>query len=163
MGTVPINFTPGQLRNAVGLGQETYRHWKKTIPPLRKGVGHSPCFTAGDLLATAIVRALVSDYGIRVSVLSELAVGVFEKCNSHSWPALERSQMVLDIAKDQVAIQSAGSGLVLDRPVMVVPLRILIKSLSRKLLDGYDDGKEMLRFQPIVQPANCLPRRAGKA
>lgn len=160
---MPVNFTPGQLRDAVGIGQETYRHWKKALPPLRRQAGHSPCFTAGDLLATAIAKILVSDYGMRVSTLSALAEGVFRECNSRSWPALERSVAVLDIAGGRVAFQSEGSGLALDRPAMVVPLGTLIESLRRTLLAGDDGGQEMLRFPPVAQPADPLRRRAGQA
>lgn len=163
MGIVPVNFTPGQLRDAVGIGQETYRHWKKALSPLRRQAGHSPCFTAADLLATAIVKILVSDYGMRVSALSALAEGVFRECNSRSWPALERSLVVLDIAGGHVSFQSEGSGLALDGPAMVVPLGTLIESLRRTLLAGDDSGQEMLRFPPVAQSADPMRRRAGQA
>lgn len=162
-GDVPVYYTPGQLRDAVGIGQETYRHWKKALAPLRREAGHSPCFTAGDLLATVIVKILVSDYGMRVSALSALADGVFGECNSRSWPMLERSLVVLNIAGGRVSIHSQGSGLALDGPAMVVPLGALIESLRRALLAGDDDGQEMLRFPPIVQPTIPVPRRAGQA
>jgi hypothetical protein len=156
MGIMPVNFTPGQLRDAVGIGQETYRHWKKALPPLRREAGHSPCFTAGDLLATAIVKVFVADYGMRVSVLSALADRVFGECNSRSWPALERSLVVLDVVGGEVSIQSEGGTLALNGPAMVVPLRTLIEALRRTLLSGDDYGQEMLRFPPIAQSANSL-------
>lgn len=163
MGIVPVSFTPGQLRDAVGIGQETYRHWKKALLPLRRQAGHSPCFTAGDLLATAIVKILVSDYGMRVSALSALAENVFRQCNSRSWPALERSLVVLDIAGGHVSFQSEGSGLALDGPAMVVPLGTLIESLRRTLLADDEGGQEMLRFPPVAQSADPLRRRTGQA
>ena len=137
---VPVNYTPGQLRDAVGISQETYRHWKKTLAPLRREAGHSPCFSAGDLLATATIKILVSDYGIRVSALSTLADGVFDECNSRSWPTLKRSMVVLNIASERVTIQTDGSVLAVDAPAMVVPLGTLIDSLRRTLLAGDDDG-----------------------
>ena len=160
---MPVNYTPGQLRDAAGIGQETYRHWKKALPPLRREAGHSPCFTAGDLLAATIVKILVSDYGMRVSALSALAEGVFEQCNSRSWPTLERSLIVLSIAGEHVSVQSENSGLALDGPAMVVPLRTVIKGLRRTLLAGDDDGQEMLRFPPVSQRMDTTRRRAGQA
>lgn len=160
---VPVNYTPGQLRNAVGIGQETYRHWKKALAPLRREAGHSPCFSAGDLVATAIVKILVSDYGVRISALSALAEGVFEVCNARSWPMLERSLIVLNIPGGRVSVHPEGSGLALDAPAMVLPLGMLIENLRRTLLAGDDDGQEMLRFPPVVQPAISPPRRAGRA
>lgn len=156
-----VNYTPGQLRGAIGIGQETYRHWKRALGPLCREAGHSPCFTAGDLLATAIVKILVADYGMRVSALSALADGLFEACNARSWPTLERSLLVLELTDARVLMQSEG-GLALDGPAMVVPLRALIERLRGTLLAGDDDGQEMLRFPPVAQPADPLRRRAGQ-
>ncbi|HEX7882123.1 MAG TPA: hypothetical protein VF499_05225 [Afipia sp.] len=158
-----VNYTPGQLRDAVGIGQETYRHWKKALVPLRREAGHSPCFTAGDLLATTVVKVLVADYGMRVSALSALADSMFEECNARSWPTLERSLLVLDLTGPHVLIQSEGNGLALDGPAMVVPLRTLIERLRRTLLADDNDGQEMLRFPPVAQPADPLRRKAGLA
>lgn len=163
MVTVAVNYTPGQLRDAVGIGQETYRHWKKALAPLCRAAGHSPCFSVGDLLATAIVRILVTDYGLRVSALSEFADGVFAECNARSWPTLERSLLVLDFTKTQVFAQPEGSGLALEGPAMVVPLRPLIDNLRRTLLAGYEDGQETFRFPPVVQATDSLRQRAGQA
>lgn len=160
MVIVAVNYTPGQLRNAVSIGQETYRHWKKALAPLRREAGHSPCFTAGDLLATAIVKILVVEYGMRVSALSQLAEGLFEACNARSWPMLERSLLVLELNDARVLMQAEGSGLALDRPAMVVPLRALIERLRGTLLAGDGDGQEMLRFPPVSQPADPLRQRA---
>lgn len=158
-----LHFTPGQLRDAVGIGQETYRHWKKALAPLRRQTGHSPCFAAGDLLATAVVKVLVDVYGMRVSTLSALADGIFAKCNAQSWPALERSLLVLDLPAEAVLLQSEGGHLSLEGPVMVVPLRTMIESLRHTLLAGDNDRQEMLRFPPVAQPADPLRRRAIQA
>ncbi|HEX8527973.1 hypothetical protein [Allosphingosinicella sp.] len=163
VGIVPVNYTPGQLRDAIGIGQETYRHWKSALSPLRREAGHSPCFTAGDLLATAIVKLLVHEYSMRVGALSTIADGIFEECNSRSWPTLERSLIVLDITGGRVSIQSEGCGLALNGPAMVVPLGGLIESLRRTLLAGDGDGQGMLRFPPVSQPVNPLRQGTGQA
>lgn len=157
-----VNYTPGQLRDAVGIGQETYRHWKKALAALRREAGHSPCFTAGDLLAAAIIKILVTDYGMRVSALTALADGLFEECNTRSWPTLERSLLVLDVAGAGVLIQSESSGLALDGPAMIVPLRTPIESLRSTLLAGDGSGQEVLRFPLVRQPAASLRRRGAQ-
>ena len=69
--SMTVQFTPGQLRSAASIPPETYRHWKKTLLPLRRDCGHSPCFTSGELVAVAVVRTLCVDLGIRVSGLSQ--------------------------------------------------------------------------------------------
>ena len=73
-------YTPGQLRDAAGLSAETYRHWKKTLAPLRRARGHSPSFTPGDLVAVAIVRVLTETFGIRVGMLGSVAEPLFALC-----------------------------------------------------------------------------------
>ena len=46
-----VRYTPGQLRDAVAMPPETYRHWKKVLAPLRRNnTRQSPCFTAGGLV-----------------------------------------------------------------------------------------------------------------
>ena len=138
---VRVYYTPGQLRDAVGIGQETYRHWKKALAPLRREAGHSPCFTAGDLVATAVVKILVAVHGMRVSTLSSVAESVFGECNSRSWPILERSLLILNIAGGSVSIQPEGGGLILDGPAMVVPLGTLIESLRAPYLQAMTTAK----------------------
>lgn len=158
-----VNYTPGQLRDAIGIGQETYRHWKKALAPLRRDAGHSPCFSAGDLLATAIVKILVAHYGMRISALSALANDLFEACNSRSWPTLERSLLVLDLSETRVIMRADDRRLALDEPAMVVPLRALIERLRGALLSGDDNSQEMLRFPPVAQSTDALQRRANQA
>lgn len=159
-----INFTPGQLRKTVGIGQETYRHWKKALAPLCREAGHSPCFTAGDLLATAIVRIMVIDYGVRVSALSALADPLFAKCNEQSWPSLERSLLLLDLSRKEVRLQSESIGIKVDSPAMVIPLRPQIDSLRRTLLAGDDDGGQtMFRFPPVAQPSDAACRKVSRS
>src|SRR5271169_2835273 len=78
---VPLQYTPGQLRALVGIPQETFRHWKKALGPLRRGRGHSPCFAPGDLVAVAVARVLVTDIGVRIGALEQVADTLFRICN----------------------------------------------------------------------------------
>ena len=77
-----VLYTPGQLRSATSIAPETYRHWKKTFGALRRGRGHSPCFSSGDLVAVAVVRALAVDMAIRVGALAPIAEPLFELLQS---------------------------------------------------------------------------------
>lgn len=158
-----VNFTPGQLRNAAGITQETYRHWKRALRPLCRETGHSPCFTVGDLLATAVVRLMVVDFGIRVSALTGLADTLFANCNERSWPALERSILLIDLAREEVQLMPESGMLAFGNPVMVVPLRPLIDELRSTLLSGDDNGQEMLRFPPVSQPTASGRRKVGQS
>src|SRR5580700_47480 len=48
-GTLPLHFTPGQLRETVGLSVETFRHWKRVLPPFFERAGRTPRYLIGDL------------------------------------------------------------------------------------------------------------------
>ena len=159
-----VNFTPGQLRGAAGISQETYRHWKKALRPLCRESGHSPSFTVGDLLATAIVRTMVIDFGVRVSALTGLASDLFQGCNEKSWPALERSLLFVDLAGEKVRLAPESTTHTFDKAMIVIPLRVLIEGLRRSLLAGDNDsGQETLRFPPVAQPTTDERRKAGQS
>jgi hypothetical protein len=134
--------------------QETYRHWKKALAPLRRGTGHSPCFTPGDLLSVAIVRVLTVDLAVRVGALSAIAEALFEACNAISWPILERSKLNIDLATGRLQISPELENVVSETPVIVIPLRPLVSHLRGALLtDGEVDNQETLRFPPTPQPS----------
>jgi hypothetical protein len=65
-----MQFTPGQLRETVGISVETFRHWKRVLPPFAHRKRYVPCFTIGDLLAGRILRSLTEGCGVRVGHLA---------------------------------------------------------------------------------------------
>jgi len=156
---ITFHYTPGQLRGAVAIPQETYRHWKKALAPLRRQKGHSPCFTAGDLLAVAIVRVLTVDFAIRVGALSAVAEALFMACNDASWPTLERSNLIADLTNARIQMRPEFDNIAYEVPVLVIPLRPLVNRLRDALLtDGKVDKQEMLPF-----PLTPLPSKAEVA
>jgi hypothetical protein len=141
------------------LPQETYRHWKKALAPLRRGSGHSPCFTAGDLLAVAVVRVLTDGFAIRVGALSAIADDLFGACNAVSWPTLERSKLIADLANRRLQIRPELENATFEEPALVVPLRPLVSHLRDALLtDGGAESQETLRF-----PLTPLPSKNASA
>ncbi len=157
-----VRYTPGQLRGAMVIPQETYRHWKKALGPLRRGSGHSPCFTAGDLLAVAIVRVLTIDFAIRVGALSAVAGALFEACNASSWPTLERSRLIVDLANGRLQVRPELENTVFQAPVLVVPLRPLVGKLRNALLtDSEAENQGMLRFPPTPLPSKVAAASKG--
>ncbi len=109
-----VLYTPGQLRSAILIAPETYRHWKKALAPLRRGRGHSPCFSSGDLVAVSVVQALATNMAIRVGALAPIAETLFTLCNLSPWPALERAKLVIDVAGDGGANDGVAPGPVRD-------------------------------------------------
>lgn len=144
-----MRFTPGQLRDVTGIAPETFRHWKKALRPLCAERGHSPCFTSGDLLAVAIVRALTMDVGVRVGALTPIADHLFEVCNSSPWPALERASLAISAGSAHVELIPELEQSPATDVRVVVPLRPIIAALRDQLVPGPDSSAQpTLRFPP---------------
>ena len=156
---MPILYTPGQLRTALGLPQQTYRHWKKALPPLRRQGGHSPCFSAGDLLAVAVVHNLTGAFGVRVGAISSLAQALFEACNSEPWPVLERGKLVIDLANRSLQFLLESDDVVWQTTVLVIPLEPAVARLRSTLLPE----RRRERQQPLRLPPTPLRSRKKAA
>ena len=151
-----VRYTPSQLRRAVGIPPETYRHWKKALAPLRRDCGHSPCFTAGDLVAVAVIRVLSVDMAMRVGSLTQIAETIFELCNSASWPILERGKLLFDFSNSQVQFHLELAGTLGEGPLAIVPLQSIVAHLRNGLLAaGESNTQKPHRFPPseVLTPA----------
>ncbi len=157
-------YTPGQLRSALDLPPQTYRHWRKALPPLRRQCGHSPCFTAGDLLAVAVVHDLTGPFGIRVGAISALAHALFETCNSEPWPVLERGRLVIDLASGSLQLLLDKDDFSSPNTVLVVPLKPALARLQNRLLpERTRDRQPPLRLPPAARRPDGRPSSAARS
>jgi hypothetical protein len=128
-------FTPGQLRNSVGLSKEAFRHWKRVVPGFANGRGHAPRFSPGDVLASAMLRRLTDVVGVRIGHLSDIAPTVFQVCNDLGWDLLQQKYLVIDLEKGTCV--AANDRLVPAGDLVVVcALAPLIEALRFDLLNG---------------------------
>lgn len=156
-------YTPGQLRRAVSITSETYRHWKKALGPLRRGRGHSPCFSSGDLVAVALIRSLTVDMGIRIGALTPIGEPLFDLCNRSPWPVLERSKLIVDLPGAQLQLSPELAETVSDRPSITIPLRSVMAGLREQLLaerNGHEQSS--LRFPPFPVGGAPTTAREGR-
>jgi DNA-binding transcriptional MerR regulator len=155
-----MKYTLGQVKEILPISQDTYRHWKITLSPLSGRNGHTRCFSPGDLLAMAIVKALTEEIGIRVGSLQSIAVALFEHCDNSSWAGLERSTLVIDQTRAQVNSTPEAQPLTLDGIAVILPCRPIVAGLRERLLLGRELAEqENLRFPPTVLPGG--QRRQG--
>ena len=157
-----VRYTPGQLRDAAAVPPETYRHWKKVLTPLRRNTRQSPCFTAGDLLAVALVRTMTC-FSIRVGSISVIAEELFRLCNDTSWPILERSRMVIDLVNKRLELQPESEDIDLDSPALVCPLRPLVGHLRAALLTDGGPHQQRLNLPPVPLPSETEGHRQAVA
>lgn len=156
-----VLYTPGQLRSAVSIAPETYRHWKKTLAPLDRARGHSPCFSAGDMVAVSVIRALAIGMSVRVSALTPIADALFELCNASPWPVLERAKIVIHMIDARVQLSPELADTLSNQPVLIVPLRPIILQLRDQLLAAADTHEQAsLRFPPTPIGASAEAHRS---
>ena len=157
-----IRYTPGQLRDAASVPPETYRHWKKVLSPLRRNTRQSPCFTAGDLLAAALVRTMTG-FSIRAGSISAIAEELFRLCNATSWPILERSRLIIDLVNQRLELQLESENIALDSPALVCPLRPLVGHLRSALLTDRGPHQQRLNLPPVSLPSKTEEHRQAVA
>jgi len=156
---VTVLYTPGQLRSAVSIAPETYRHWKRALGPLHRARGHSPCFSSGDLVAVAVIRSLAVDMGVRVGALTRIGEPLFELCNQSAWPVLERTKLIIDLPGAHLQLRLELAETLSDRPSITIPLRPVLAGLREQLLAASDVHEQpSLRFPPIPVGASAAAR-----
>ena len=150
-----VLYTPGQLRSAVSIAPETYRHWKKALGPLGRARGHSPCFSSGDLVAMAVIRLLTLDMGIRVGALTSVGEALFDLFNRSPWPVLERSKLIIDLPNAELLLRGEFTERPTNKPFITIPLTPVISELREQLLaTSNEDEQPSLRFPPVeIAPA----------
>lgn len=146
-----LKLTPGQLREILGLSQDTFRHWKRSLKPLSGRNGYTPCFSPGDLFAVAAVQGLVTDAGVRVGAIAAIADELFQFATTTSWAVIERSVLIFDLANGRISVAQETSSL---RPTGIgvhVPCRPIVARLRERLLAEQDgELQQLLQFPPAV-------------
>jgi hypothetical protein len=72
-----MRFNTAQLQELSGARREQLRHWKKVLRPLIGRDGRCEQYTFPEVLAVAVVSALVDELGISVSKLRPCADELF--------------------------------------------------------------------------------------
>jgi hypothetical protein len=141
-----LPFTPGQLRSTVGLSLETFRHWKRVLPPFSERRGRAPLFSIGDLLAACILRRLTDEAGMRVGHLTRISKEIVRICNSLPWAALEGKILVVDLIADACSLAT-------DQRSEEIPDVTVLCKLAPIMTELRD---ALLRSQPSASQAHFL-------
>jgi hypothetical protein len=152
-GIAPLQFTPGQLRDTVGLSVETFRHWKRVLSPFSDRPGRASRFSTGDLLAASVLRRLTDRCGVRVGHLAEISKEIVSLCNSASWASLEDKVLIVDL-------MNGACRLAYPRDIGAADVAVLcrLQPLMSELRDA------LLRSQPSADQRHLyfLPTQVGR-
>lgn len=147
---MPLLFTPGQLMAALSLSKQEWRTFRRAFPALNADGGRVPCFTAGDILATAVVQHVSKSLGMPLSVFSPLATPLFSVCGSHSWPQMERSHLLLAFDPSGVALMDADQRQPHPTLAITVHLKPWVQQVREVLLPHGVDAQQDLAFPPMI-------------
>jgi DNA-binding transcriptional MerR regulator len=150
-----MRYTPAQLKELLEIPAETYRFWRRSLPPLTHKSGRGRQFTSGDILAVGIVKKTVS-MGMAVSAIENHSDALFRACNAAPWGAFKGKYVI--ITKDNLMIENGSSHQwVVEHDVaIVVALDPIITKLQQKLL-----GEESSEIQTEIKlpPVAVITRR----
>lgn len=145
-----MKFTPSQTQALVGLTAETLRYWKKHLPPIAAKRGHTPSYSRGEVLALIVVRRLVRDFKMDVSVLGANAQQLFEVCSrSSQWRRLVPQWLVVTATGDVIARENLSEPPLAD-PAVVFPLEVAVRELDHKLTAQDPEPQQELSLPPVV-------------
>lgn len=144
-----MQFTPGQLREMVGISVETFRHWKRVLPPFANSRRHAPCFSVGDLLAGGVVRRLTEGCGIRVGHLAGLSTEIARVCNSTAWAALERKALLIDLPGGTCRLASGTAKNESSDILLICEMAPVMRQLRETMLRSQGSDQRALLFPPV--------------
>lgn len=134
-----MQYTQGQLRAAVGLSVETYRHWKKVLPVLSSHKGQSAKFHIGDLLAAAVLKQLTTLCSIKIGNLSDISHDLFRLCNTASLSELEKLTIQINLKNNSCIARSSLDKVDSPDIFIIVPLASVVSELREDLLEIQTD------------------------
>lgn len=115
-----MQFSQGQLRQTLGISVETFRHWKRVLPPFAQRERYSSRFSTGDLLAAGVLRRLTDQCGVRVGLLPEISQATVQICNAEPLVALERKTLVVDVPNRTCRIADEASDSVDEEDIVII-------------------------------------------
>ena len=157
-----MKFTPGQLRTAIGLSKETFRHWKRILPAYAGDNGKGPRFSPGDVIASSVLRHVTEDCGIRIGHLANVSTMIFSICNENSWVVLQDRILVLDASRNTCALFENTSRIPTDSTVVVCPVGPIIQALQDALMQSHP-VREQTRFHFPPTPVGPEPAVRSRA
>jgi len=146
-----VKYTPLQIRQIVGISQETLRHWRRVLTPLKERNGYAPCFTAGDALALKIIKEIVETLQVRVQAFQPMAGELFKICCGINWPRLEQQYLVIRFADKSIEARQ-GSAMLQDTEadaMVVIALRPHIEGLRSRLTESDSQHQCEIPFPPL--------------
>ena len=158
-----MQYSPGQLRKAVGLTTEAYRHWKTVLPSLSSFNGHSAKFLMGDILAIALLKRLTDICSIKIGNLSGISEALFDLCHSVSLDELEPLILLIDLKNNTCSTSRLLDNKIRQEVLIAIPLGVVIAELRADIIEEKNEAAQgQLMFAMSSSRAASSTVREGR-
>jgi hypothetical protein len=147
-----IQYTVEQARSFAGVSPEAWRHWRKVVPRLSAKSGKKARFSAGELIALAVVSAAVCTLNVGIAALSDRWDELFDLC-AQQRPNSLRSTFVI-VTTERVEFVDADQ-LRRERPAIIVPCEPIVERLWTAAFSG--------AVEQVQPPLPFAPQAVGRA
>ncbi len=144
-----LAITLQQVLHVTGLPDQTLRHWRSTLPPLKGRNAYTACFSPSDALALLVLKQLVRDMGISVASLREVSVHLFDLCSNVAWRQLSDRVLAIDVLRGDVTFWAGKYDV--DAPMVMLPMSPLANQLQAAWAE---DGPSIGQLSLIAPPLN---------
>lgn len=128
-----MQFSQGQLREVLGISVETFRHWKRVLPPFAHRKPYTPGYSMGDVLAAGVLHRLTDRCGVRAGHLAEISKTVVNICNTDAWASLESRALVIDVQGNNCRLVRNPNKVDARDVVIVCPLHQIMQVIQSGL------------------------------
>lgn len=145
-----MKYTPSQVRQVVGLPQETLRHWRATFAFLADNRGQGPTYRVGQILVLAVIKQLVRDCGISVGALKAVEDALCRTLARAHWSMLATSVLRVRLSEGEVEALEGLTVPIGNTAALLLPLAGVIAQLRAELIDlDVPDPQQSLAFPPL--------------
>jgi hypothetical protein len=135
---------------ALSLSKQQWRTYRQALPRLNAEGSRAACFSAGDLLATAVIQSAAGILHMPISAFSFIADELFEVCSAHPWIRLERSHLAVIVDDGRVVLLDLDQRSPACALAIIIQLKPLVDSLRERLLAAGSSPQQDLAFPPMV-------------
>jgi DNA-binding transcriptional MerR regulator len=143
-----MRFTPSQALDLIGITAETLRYWKKSMPSLAEKRGHAPCYTRAEIVGLIVVKRLVKDFRMDVSVLAPQSQRLFDLCSAQ-W-ALPSRRLLRVTCDGHVTAHETLGNVDFAEAAIVFPLDTAIRELEDRLNEREGEVQMELGLPPVA-------------
>lgn len=117
------------------------------MPSLAEKRGHAPCYTRAEIVGLIVIRRLVKDFRMDVSMLATESRRLFDLCSTQ-WASPSR-RLLKVMCDGRVTAHETLEGMDFAEAAIVFPLDTAIQELEERLNEQESEAQMELGLPPV--------------